>query len=332
MTSQPNRNIARRTALTVLGVTLVSACRASEEHPRGPTRQPSASPTPVATPAATTLPDVAPYEALPGEVEPHCKDAAAKAITAALTWQPGEPPRALADRLKNVEATPSLVTDLEGLVGDHLASTVKIVYPQYGGLGDRRTDASVMLVARQTWRTSPGAEALTRDLTVDVRLRRHGRRWLVESAAVPTLPAPAPKGDQTTRRLLENDAVALPAAARADVLAGIIDRRLAHLLNVLSRRWRIHVQVLKSGHPTNVYGTKRISNHTRGRAVDIWAIDDIPVVSHSKSVWSAVMREAASVGADEIGGPGDLDGRVGRRPYFTNDVHRDHIHIGFEDS
>ena len=32
-------------------------------------------------------------------------------------------------------------------------------------------------------------------------------------------------------------------------------------LDTLSRSWRLHVQVLRSGHPLNVYGTKRLSNH-----------------------------------------------------------------------
>jgi hypothetical protein len=122
----------------------------------------------------------------------------------------------------------------------------------------------------------------------------------------------------------------LPAAAQADLLSGIIDKRLVGALQALSRKWRIHVQVLKSGHPKNVYGTSRVSNHTQGRAADVWAVDDVPVISQTTSLLSAFMREAARAGADEIGGPVDVDRRRGRGRYFTNDVHQDHIHLGFE--
>ncbi|WKV15707.1 hypothetical protein LP422_23615 [Janibacter limosus] len=40
------------------------------------------------------------------------------------------------------------------------------------------------------------------------------------------------------------------------------------------------------------------------------------------------MEAAAGLGADEIGGPVDI-GSPGP-PYFTNDVHRDHLHVAFE--
>ncbi|MDP9818452.1 hypothetical protein [Spirilliplanes yamanashiensis] len=252
------------------------------------------------------------------------------AVTAALTWQPGQPARALDDRLRQAGATPSLAPDLYALVDDHLTSTLEVVYPQYGGLGRGRRDASVMIVARQTWRTAAGATPQTRELTIDVRLRHANRRWAAESASVSAPPPLAASLDAATRRLLGNDGVVLPAAARADLLSGAIDPRLVRVLGALSRTWRIHVQVLRSGHPRNVYGTARLSNHTRGQAVDVWAIDDIPVIEQRASVASAVMRQAAAAGADEIGGPLDPDGRNGRPPYFTNDVHKDHIHVGFE--
>ena len=321
--------ISRRVAVVAIGGALLSACSGDGESPAQPSPQPSAEP--AGSPPATTLPKTAPYAVVRAEVEPGCKEAAVQAVTAALTWQPGEQARALPDRLIRAGAMPSLASDLDGLVDDHLASSLEIVYPQYGGLSNGRQDASVILVVRQTWRTVAGAELRARDLTLDVRLRKNGRRWTAERAAVPTLPRAAARLDVDTQRLLRKDALVLPTAARADLAAGIIDERIVRLLGALSQKWRIHVQVLKSGHPKNVYGTTRVSNHTRGRAVDVWAIDDVPVIEQRESVWSAVMREAARVGADEIGGPADLDRRAGQPPYFTDDVHQDHLHMGFED-
>jgi hypothetical protein len=131
-------------------------------------------------------------------------------------------------------------------------------------------------------------------------------------------------------RVLEEKRLTLPAAAQADIKAGLIDDRILSLLKTLSQRWDLNVQVLKSGHPRNVFPTNRISNHTRGRAVDIWAIDGVPVIRAPRSSWRGLMMAAAERGANEIGGPADIDKVAGRPPYFTNAVHQDHVHIGFD--
>ena len=325
--SRPERRVRRRTVLGVMGLTLVPGCSAKAPRSTAAPEQTGAS-----SAAETTLPHVRPYEVLPGEVEPECKAAAAKAMTAALTWQPGQQAHALKGRLVAAGAAPSLASDLDALIDRHLASTVDVVYPQYGGLSANRRTASIMVVVRQNWRTVAGAPAQTRELTLDLRLRKVGDRWVAQRALVPDPPSPAAKPDPVAQQLLQNDAVALPQAAQADLLSGAIDRRLIGLLQALSRKWRIHVQVLKSGHPTNVYGTRRLSNHTKGRAADIWAVDDIPIIGHRPSLWVALMREAAKAGADEIGGPVDVDRRARHGPYFANDVHQDHVHLGFEDA
>ena len=325
MTAQPERRIRRRTLLAAVGLTLIPGC--SGKAPRD-----TAAPAPAGTTpsAATTLPSVEPYDVRPGEVEPGCKAAAATALTAALTWQPGQQAHAVQDRLVAAGAAPSLAGDLGVLIGGHLASTVEISYPQYGGLGASRRTASIMVVARQQWRTAPGAPIESRELTLDVRLSKVGDRWVAQRALVPDLPSPAATPDRVAQQILHNDAVVLPQAAQADLLSGGIDPRLMDLLQALSRKWRIHVQVLKSGHPATVYGTRRLSNHTKGRAADIWSIDDVPIIAHQRSLCAALMREAAKAGADEIGGPVDVDRRAHHGPYFANDLHKDHVHVGFE--
>ena len=313
----------------LLSAGLLTACTGGRDQVA-----PTGSPPAVKVPSASAAPNRpqrnAAYHVLSGEVEPTCKVAAVAAMSAALTWRPGERGLDLPVRLRRIGCPPALATDMQPLVDDHLSSIVEIIYPQYGGLGDRHTEASVMLVARQTWEPAHGRPAETRELTLDMRLRRSGRRWIATRALVPTLPKPAVRLDADAGRLLRNDAVVLPAAAQADVRGDVVDPRVIRLLEALSRSWRVHVQVLKSGHPNNVYGTRRLSNHTLGQAVDVWAIDDMPIVAHRRSVCSAVMREASRLQADKIGGPIDVDGRAGRPPYFTNDVHKDHVHVGFE--
>ena len=327
-----DRPVRRRAALSAACGVLLSGCSGPQPAPPNPSRSADPALVPArpaaSSPGAVALPDVTPYRVLRGEVEPACKVAAARAVTTALTWTPGERGTGLSGRLHDAGALPSLAHDLDALVKEHHASALEIVYPQYGGLS--RADASVILVARQTWRTSAGALPQVRDLTLDIRLRKLAGRWAAERAYVPTLPPAGTGQSQAAQRLLRNEALVFPAAATADLLGGLTDPRLAAMLERLSRRWRLHVQVLRSGHPRNVYGTRRVSNHTKGRAVDVWAIDGIPVVRQRASVCSAVMRDAAAAGADEIGGPVAPDGRSGHRPFFTNALHRDHLHLGFE--
>ena len=40
-----------------------------------------------------------------------------------------------------------------------------------------------------------------------------------------------------------------------------------------------------------------------------------------------LMRSAAATGADQVGGPEDLDGGGSR--YFSDATHSDHVHVGF---
>lgn len=62
--------------------------------------------------------------------------------------------------------------------------------------------------------------------------------------------------------------------------------------------------------------------------MDIWRIDGALVVDPStpRDLLAAVMTKAGQLGATEIGGPFDLNGE--RPRYFTDDLHKDHIHIG----
>jgi uncharacterized heparinase superfamily protein len=86
--------------------------------------------------------------------------------------------------------------------------------------------------------------------------------------------------------------------------------------------------VLRTGHPREVFGTARTSNHTHGRAVDVWRVDGRPVVDPAtpRALLRDVMVRAGRLGATEVGGPFDVDGPG--RGFFTDDVHRDHLHVG----
>lgn len=204
---------------------------------------------------------------------------------------------------------------------------VRVVYPQYGGLLE--SSASVMVIAKRA--RSDGRGQDSRSTVFDVRLLRRGGRWSVTDAR------PARGADDVARppdaaasAVIANPRLELPDPAVGDLRAGVVDPLVVAILDRLSTDFRMRVSVLRTGHPHNVYGTSGLSNHTRGRAVDIWAIDGIPVVSMPPDDPRLLrfISAARDLGSDEIGAPADPDGPGGI--HFANDLHRDHVHIGFD--
>lgn len=320
--------VTRRGVLGALVAVGLSAC--STPAKRGLGADAPASPSTTNRPMRrVTLPPAKAYMPLPDEVLPQCKKAAADAISRALTWSSSDG-MGITRRLAGLPEGARLAAALRPLVSDDTASVTSVVYPQYGGLDATLTDASVMLVGRQTLLGRDEDGPRSREFIVDVRLSGGGNAWAVNGATIGQAP-PAGETDNETRRLLANARVSLPEPARADLMAAIISPDVTALLNTLAQTWRLDVQVLRTGHPRNVFGTDRLSNHTRGRAVDIWAINGTPVIGAPRSLWEPVLKEAARLGATEVGGPG-IPERSTRLPavFFTNPTHRDHLHLGFE--
>ncbi|MBB5787638.1 hypothetical protein [Jiangella mangrovi] len=261
------------------------------------------------------------------EISPEIKLAAARVLEALGTVPDGVPVGPAADRLAAAGADPALEAAAGPLLPPSSPAVAQLVYPQYGGL--ERDTASVMAVVRQTW--TDGAERRDRLVTADVRLRRAGGAWTV-SELHPVAPQPDAVAALSgpAAELAASPRVLLPNAAAADLAAEAVDTRVVGALLALSRTYELAVTVFRAGHPENVFGTDRTSNHTRGRAVDIWAVDGRPVVSMAKDEPFLLDFLAAvrSTGSDEIGGPVDPDGPGGK--HFSDALHRDHVHLGFE--
>ena len=107
-----------------------------------------------------------------------------------------------------------------------------------------------------------------------------------------------------------------------------LDRRVRGLLVAIAAHHRIRVSCLRTGHSRYVAGTRRVSNHTVWRAVDVDQVDGHPVsrsnpAAHALALWIGQGR--AGVQASEVGSPWDF----GRRPWFTDSGHQDHLHVGF---
>ncbi|MFI7585528.1 hypothetical protein ACIB24_00465 [Spongisporangium articulatum] len=301
---------------TVLVTICLTACTAPADHappaatPTVPTTRGATATTPEPTPEPTLTP-VRAWRPVRGEVHVKVKRAAVRAVEAAGTWD--------ADG-----GTPSARFQRRFAAPGASASTVDVTYPQMGGL--TATEASVMVVGVQALLDERGHRR-TKDFTVDVRLDVHPDG----SATVTGIekPVDVPDGgalSAAARKLLRNENVTLPGAAADDVRSGSLDDGLLRVLDGLGQEHELSVLDLHTGHPHNVFATDRVSNHTQGRAVDIWAIDGTPVVQAPRALLSEVMRTAGELGATEVGGPFDYNGAG--PGYFTDAVHLDHIHVG----
>ncbi|HEX8133408.1 MAG TPA: hypothetical protein VF880_08250 [Actinomycetes bacterium] len=147
--------------------------------------------------------------------------------------------------------------------------------------------------------------------------------------AAPTL---APSADPFVVALAHNPRITTTTShgcdPAPDLASGRLDLRVQSLLAVLADRYAIRLSCLRSGHSRFVKGTTRVSNHTVWRAVDIDRVDGQPVSPHSR-VARALVEWLDGVEGPlrpvEIGSPFDL----GRRPYFTDEGHQEHIHVGY---
>lgn len=293
--------------------------------PAGAGARPTPSdPTPTLSP---TLPAVPAW--VPGVEEPfpQLKQAATTFVEQAGTWGAlGEgSAEAVVARLvaagvpADVAATAAVLAapDAEG-------STIRIGYPQSGG--QTATDASVMTSLTQTLQR--GGVVEERELTLDVRVQVAGAAWTaIGVVPLPPLVGPGTLGPNATA-VLQNPRIRLPGAAEADVRTGALDETMLAILNGLGQDHDLDVAVFYDGHPPQVFGTDRVSNHHVGRAVDIWAIDGRSVASlrRDTAFLDPVLVLTAQLGATEIGGPYDRNGPEGG--YFADDAHQDHLHIG----
>ena len=183
--------------------------------------------------------------------------------------------------------------------------------PELGGV------TVLVLVTALVWLAAPHARSV---------------RGMV-AGGLPQLPQPpaapdrgplsrAPKGLSFT-----NGAGCRPAG---DWASTRLDRRVRALLVAAAGQYRIRVSCLRTGHSWFVKGTRRVSNHSVWRGVDVDQVDGRPVspsnvAARRLAVWIGQGR--AGVRPSEVGSPW----RFGGRPWFTDRGHQGHLHVGFPD-
>lgn len=294
------------------------------------TTQPSASASRAApseapdTPApSTALPPTTVWRAGPGEPQPEIKQTASAFIETAGTWTGAQ---GAVVALRSAGVAPDVAATATALeASDAVASTVRVIYPQYGGVAADR--AAVMILFDQHLELTDGATT-TRQMALDVRLTRRPAGWQVTGIKPLTSLGPSVPLSATAQAVLAEPRLELSAPARLDVSSGRMNDRLLRVLLGLAEDWVLAVQVMHTGHIQTVYPTTRVSNHAVGRAVDIRAVDGQPVVDPATSpeMLTEVALRAAELGATEVGAPFDLNGD--REGFFTDIVHQDHLHVG----
>lgn len=305
--------------MLLLGLT---ACGLPGERPAA--AFPATAPVPTAA-SPVRLPRVTPYVVAADEPAVAVKRAAVAYLETLFGYDRGEGTLPGARERLAAEGLPVTAARAAApLLSPAAAGAIQVVYPQLGGL--TRDQASIMAVVRLSQLRDDVLTTGTR--TIDVRLARRGPAWRVIQFAALGGKAPAGgRADGLGRKVLAAKRIVLPDSARWDIRAGRVDDRVLRMMLRLARDHRISVTVLASGHPTRVFGSPSTSNHTRGRAVDIWAVDGRRVTAGGAAV-RAVMETALRYGSDEVGGPVAFSTRYGGA--FTDTVHEDHVHIGFK--
>ncbi|MBB3036664.1 hypothetical protein [Hoyosella altamirensis] len=317
----------------VVGCSTASGSRVGEptdriSTPLSATPEYRPAPEPEPEPAPPHVEPLSPESShwLPGprEIAPEIKRTAAAFLETAGTWLAGTGAVGSLNAAGARESAAQTATVLD--TPDAIASTLRMVYPQYGGLAGHR--AAVIALFDQDTELVTGDRS-TRQIALDLRLSRSAEgAWGVDRINPLTSLSPPVALSYTAQSVLAEPRITLSGPAALDVSTGRISDALLHVLLGLAREYTLAVQVMHTGHIQTVFPTERTSNHAVGRAVDIREINGINVVSREmpSDVVADFMQRAAWLGATEVGGPFDLNGD--RPGFFSDDVHQDHIHVG----
>ncbi|MCQ4083332.1 hypothetical protein NGB36_22680 [Streptomyces sp. RB6PN25] len=322
------RPVGRRAVLlgaagTVLGA---AGCSGGSTSPRT-TSSPAPSPH-TTSPATAALPRTTRWRPDGNDIDGDVKLRAVQLIEVIGTWSAGQGGAARAGARVAALGLPSgLVQQAGPLLPTADQAALQVIEAQYGGI--LADSASVLVVCRQ-W-TANGSSVVAGGTTVDVRLSRAQPRWTVTALhpARPGSAAASLPGD--AHRVLAHSRIELPPDAVADVRSGTIHESVLRAILQLAGAYRMYVSVIRSGHPIDVFGTTRPSDHPRGRAFDVWQINGHAVVdaATSRSLIETFMRDAAAAGSYNVGGPVLLSGGATPDQFFSDDTHHDHVHIGF---
>jgi len=256
------------------------------------------------------------------ETHPNAKRLASEIVLALTTYAVGEGPEAIAARLPPEAAGIAATFYVPGA-----SSTGRIIYPQLGGI---QTDAaSVMVVVEQLMGTDDGVRIEWR--TLDVRLARNGGAWHfagLASAGGDRLDPPAALLPEALA-VLNDPRIEMSDSSRWDIYSGLVSPNLLRFMTRIADQWGdFGIVTFSTGHPWEVFGTSRQSDHSRGLAMDLYRLgDDLVIDQHARGsrVYEFAQWVYAQPELRQIGSPWRFGEGGGRS--FTDALHQDHVHI-----
>jgi hypothetical protein len=133
------------------------------------------------------------------------------------------------------------------------------------------------------------------------------------------------------QRVLADPRLEIYSCGRTDIATGQIDRRvLATMEYLVEKGFRLTITSLKCGHSFYTAGGN-VSNHSSGNAVDIAAINGIPVLGNqgpgtlTDALLRTVLQLQGTMAPEELISLEELGG-----PSFALSDHADHVHIGWQ--
>ena len=133
------------------------------------------------------------------------------------------------------------------------------------------------------------------------------------------------------KRVLGDERIEIYPCGQQDIQSGQIDRRVLATLAVLAERgFRSTVTSLKCGHSFYT-SSGNVSHHSSGNAVDIAAINGIPILGHQEpggitdQTINVLLQLQGTLQPDQIISLIEKGG-----PTYAMGDHADHIHVGFQ--
>jgi hypothetical protein len=133
------------------------------------------------------------------------------------------------------------------------------------------------------------------------------------------------------KRVLNDDGLSIYTCGREDIAAGAIDRRVLAMLEYLrSKGFELTVTSLSCGHGF-LTTSGNVSEHTTGDAVDIAAIDGVPVTGHqgpgttTDELIRDVLQLQGTMHPHQVISLEDMPGPTS----FAMADHYDHVHVGY---
>ncbi len=258
------------------------------------------------------------------ETYPNAKALASEIALTLTTYEAGEEAAEILQRLpKTTEGVSAAVAALHH---PDAWSRSNVVYPQLGGILPDR--ASVMVIVEQQIGSPDGVRIETR--TLDVRLRIIDGVWDFDDlASYGGNPVPQPANlTPEALAVLGHPGIVMPDSARWDIHSGSVSSTLLGLVARLADQVPIGIVTFIAGHPWEIFGTDRQSDHTRGVAVDIYAIGGQEIIDDralSSITYAAAQWLSRQPEVTRLGSPwrfGDASAIT-----FTDALHQDHLHV-----